>query len=276
MISIVVCSINEFEFERFSNSVRTSIGTDFEIIKICNSIENLSIAEAYNKGASLAKFDVLAFVHEDVVFQSNGWGNILLSFFSSLHNPGILGISGNSYHPISPSDWWVPCKNSRHFNYLSNTKNGNVGEGVLRSSNDFVAIRAFCLDGVFLACIKDKFEKFYFDEGLDGFHGYDTSLCLRFSLYYNNYYVPGICIEHFSVGNYNIQYLLNTIQANQSVLYSLPFSSSGRFKFRMEILSYIEFVKKISIYKLPFFRKINFIIKYFVLIIMSYFKLLFR
>ena len=117
MISIIVCSINSNLFNTLSNSIENTIGLEYQIIKIDNSKEKLSIAQAYNKGASKARFKVLVFVHEDIIFHTIGWGEILISHFKSLENPGVLGVAGNSYLPISPSDWWGCSSKNRHYNY---------------------------------------------------------------------------------------------------------------------------------------------------------------
>jgi hypothetical protein len=97
MISIIVCSINDRLFIQFSNSVKETIGADYEIIKIDNNIEKIGISEAYNKGARLSKYEYLLFSHEDVIFETKNWGLKLINHFRNLNNPGMLTIAGSPY-----------------------------------------------------------------------------------------------------------------------------------------------------------------------------------
>lgn len=228
MISIIVCSIDENLFRDFSSSLDRSIGTPYEIIRIENDKENLSISKAYNLGAIEAKNQLLLFVHEDMIFHSKGWGRKLFDHFETLKNVGILGIAGSSYLPISPSDWWLGNRKYLHTNLLSNEKNGKFRDGVLKNSGDLIPKSVFLLDGMFLAMKKSVWEEFPFDESLDGFHGYDTSICLRVSKKYQNYFVPEILIEHFSKGYPNKTWLINTVHAKYSVLPDIDLIRKGQ------------------------------------------------
>lgn len=218
MISLVVCSISESDFKRLSESISNTIGVEFEIVRINNLLENLSIAQAYNRGADLARFDYLVFVHEDVVFYTQNWGLILIRYFKTLKKVGVLGIAGSSYQPISPTDWWVSDKRYIHSNFLSNSKGGIQGQGVLKCQGEQIPQKVFSLDGMFLALKKSVFLEFSFDESLEGFHGYDTDLCYQVGQKYQNYFLPNILLEHFSVGNPNSDWLKNTIAANKKIL----------------------------------------------------------
>ncbi len=213
MISVIVCSIDENLFNRFSESLAKTIGVEYEIIKIENQIEKLPIAKAYNKGAGQASFDFLVFVHEDVVFQSPNWGEKLMSRFHSLTNPGILGIAGSNYLPISPSYWWIPDPTRRFCNYMDNHESGKIGEGKHRNSGHSNPVPVFLLDGMFLAMKKEVFKKVKFDESLEGFHGYDTSISLRSAQNFQNYFIPDVLIEHFSPGKPNSTWILNTVNS---------------------------------------------------------------
>lgn|GEM_PF-793306 len=235
MISIIVCSVNEDYFNRFKESISKTIGIEYEIIKIDNQKEKLSIAKAYNKGAILSSFDHLVFVHEDVVFHSEYWGQKLVDYFNVLGNPGVLGIAGSNYLPISPSYWWIPDQTRRFCNYMDNNELGKVGEGKQRNSGHENPMPVFLLDGMFLAMKKEAFDKIKFDESLEGFHGYDTAICLRSAIQFQNYFVPDILIEHFSHGKPNSTWLLNTLD---SYLVKEAILSQFDFDPKIEIKSY--------------------------------------
>lgn len=264
MISIIVCSINANLFSRFSESLAKTIGVDYEVIRIENHIEKLSIAKAYNKGASQAIYDLLVFVHEDVVFHTENWGKNLLEHFKSLENPGIIGIAGNSYHPLFPSDWWVPSASFRHFNFISNKKGGKSEEGILMSSQDKLPKKVICTDGVFMAVYSNVFSNFLFDESLMGFHGYDTSISLRVSKDYVNYFVPDILIEHFSSGNYTNEFWKNTVIANLVFFEFYRRKSVGELCFEIEFYSLKKNIINLFRYKLRlklFFKIIKLVFK---------------
>lgn len=249
MISLIVCSKNPYYFEQFVKSVINTVGEDFEIIKIDNLVEKLSIAQAYNKGASRAKFSILVFVHEDVIFHTHNWGKLLIEYFKKLYNPGVLGIAGASYLPISPSDWWISDKRYLNMNFISNTKSGKVGEGKLKSTKVQEPIKVFALDGMFLSAEKSVWKEFQFDESLDGFHGYDTSICYRISQKFQNYFIPCILIEHFSKGYPNHTWLKNTIRSNRSIIYFiLSKKTNNLIDKRVEIKVYHLFLEQLIKY----------------------------
>jgi glycosyltransferase involved in cell wall biosynthesis len=235
MISIIVCSICQKNFIRLSDSIQEKIGIPFQLIRIENNIEKLSISEAYNKGADQAVYDFLCFIHEDVVFHTNQWGEALVKAFKGLPNPGVLGVAGSNYLPISPSYWWIPDPKRRFCNYLDNHETGNIGEGKLRFSGHTDPVQVYLLDGMFLAIKKEVFKKVKFDESLEGFHGYDTSICLRSAIEFQNYFIPNILIEHFSQGKPNVTWLLNTVNS-YSQKERIPFQ--GKIDGNLEVKSF--------------------------------------
>lgn len=246
MISLIVCSVSELLFEQFSLSVANSIGVEFELVRVENQFSQRSISMAYNYGSFQAKSEILVFVHEDVIFHTNNWGKILIDYFDTLQNPGVLGVAGSSYLPISPSDWWVSDQQYVHTNFLSNTKGGACVGGVLNRVGEQEPKKVFSLDGMFLAMKKSVWEEFPFNESLEGFHGYDTSICYRVSQKYQNYFVPGILLEHFSKGYPNEIWLKNTISANEFVLpFILESKKNGVFDNSLEIKSYRLFLRQL-------------------------------
>lgn len=246
MISLIVCSSSSHFYSIFSKSVAESVGCVYEIIKIDNYDSKYSITQAYDLGASKAKWNILVFLHEDVVFHSKNWGNELIRYFNTLKNPGVLGIAGSSYLPISPSDWWLSDRQYLHSYFLSNKKDGKVGEGVLTSYGQQVPKIVYALDGMFLAIKKNIYQEFSFNTSLSGFHGYDTAICYQVSQKYHNYFVPGILLEHFSKGYPNETWLKNTIAANQSVLsFFIEKKKLGFLDSSLEIKSYHLFLRQL-------------------------------
>ncbi|WP_425639478.1 glycosyltransferase [Algoriphagus yeomjeoni] len=249
MISIIVCSIDDFWFNNFSESLEKTIGLEHEIIRVDNKNENLSIAKAYNKGATKAIFDYLVFIHEDIIFHTVNWGNLLVEYFETLENPGVLGVVGSSYLPISPSDWWVSNRSFIHANYISNSKSGKSENGVLQRKGDQIPAKVYSLDGMFLAIKMATFLEFQFDEELPGFHGYDTDLCYQISQKYQNYFVPCILMEHFSKGQPNSTWLENTEKAKRKILPVIEkLKFNNRVQVSLEIKAYHLFLGQLHKY----------------------------
>ncbi|MEB2782423.1 glycosyltransferase [Algoriphagus sp. C2-6-M1] len=264
MISIIVCSRLRFLFEQVSRNIRESCGVDFEILEVNNAIYKWPLTKAYNYGGLKANNDILVFVHEDVIFHTKDWGKILLNYFETLANPGLLGVAGSSYLPISPTDWWISNQRYIHTNFLSNSKNGVPGLGVLNSMGKQFPQNVFALDGMFLAMRRSVFLEFPFDESMPGFHGYDTDLSYQVSQSYQNYFIPGILIEHFSKGYPDGVWLHNTISANKKILpFILELKSKVGFDANMERKSFHLFLGQLRKFGSSRFENIRLAIFYF-------------
>lgn len=256
MISIVVCSINESFYRNLVDSIKNTIGENlvWEIVKIDNNIFKYSLSEAYNLGAKNAKFNIIVFVHEDVVFRTFDWGFELINNFSILDNPGFLGIAGSNYQSFFPNDWWCPLVEKRFFNYIQSDKN-NTFCSVYKCSYNNSFEQVVCLDGVFLACKKEVILDILFDEDIKGFHGYDVSACIRMSIKYKNYFINNILIEHFSLGCHDLVYFNNLINVYRKYKFVLPISFSDKLDLSIEYKGYVQFLNLffstsfISIYK---------------------------
>ncbi|GAB2497053.1 glycosyltransferase [Algoriphagus taiwanensis] len=265
MISIIVLSNRRSLFSEFEKSVKLTIGSSFELIRVDNFQNQFSIFKGYNLGAKQAQNNILLFVHEDIIFHSKNWGKLLINYFETLSNPGVLGVAGCSYLPISPSDWWVGNRTYLHTNFLSNDKNGVIGEGKHMIYGDQVPCPVFGLDGMFLAMKKTVWEEFPFDESLKGFHGYDTSICYQVSKCYQNYFIPGILIEHFSKGYPNEVWLENTIAANRLVLpFILERKRFGSLDCPLEIKSYRLFLRQLMKFSSNVSYKFSYAWKYLI------------
>ncbi len=103
MLSIIISSYQDDYLQQFKTNVEATIGNDFvyEIVTVQNN-NKYSINEAYNKGARIAKYNNLLFIHEDVVFSTNGWGDKLVALLSK-ENVGCIGVAGEDYESYFPS-----------------------------------------------------------------------------------------------------------------------------------------------------------------------------
>ncbi|MEY8758570.1 glycosyltransferase [Chryseobacterium tongliaoense] len=197
MISIIVSSYQEHYYNQLIKNIDETIGPcQYEIIQVWNPAL-MGITKAYNLGASKAKYEYLLFIHEDIIFHTQKWGEKLISHLKE-RQVGIIGVSGSSYVPTAPSSWTVSIEYQRT-NILESTKEQPVPrhtKTTLGNRNEVYGV-----DGVFLAIKKTDFIIYKFNEDLKGFHGYDLDLSLRVSKTLQNYVVDDILIEHFSMGN---------------------------------------------------------------------------
>lgn len=206
MLSIIISSYQPEYFQNLSENIRQTIGQDFEyeIIQIQNP-NSMGICEAYNKGAAQAKFDNLLFLHEDVEFETQNWGNILGEYFTN-NEIGAIGVAGNNYIPNVPFAWWDSFEND--FRNMQQYKKKEF----LRTYKLEQDHKVYSLDGVFLACTKKTFEQFPFDENIKGFHCYDLNFSVRIANQFQNMVTSKIMLRHFSEGTKNKEWFINLIR----------------------------------------------------------------
>ena len=203
MISIITCSTNPDFFYLLEKSIKDTCTFDFEIIKIDNSIEKLSLSQAYNKGAKKSQFSYLVFVHEDVEFMNSCWDESLLTLLEN-KEIGIIGIAGSNYLPSTPSGWYLP---DEKYNKVFIHQGFKYKKAPVRFDNQGEDLTpVYLLDGVFLAMRKEVWMEFPFNERLRGFHAYDVDICQRVCSKYQNLFTKQIELFHKSEGKVDISY----------------------------------------------------------------------
>src|SRR5688572_480816 len=105
MISVIICSASSLLLNNIKKNIKDTIGVPFEILAYENSKVQRGISQIYNQGVTEANYEILCFVHEDVVFDSVGWGEEVLTAFNLNHKLGLLGVAGSSYKSLAPSGW---------------------------------------------------------------------------------------------------------------------------------------------------------------------------
>ena len=83
MLSIIVSSYQPENFSALEKNIAETCGVDYELIKIDNP-GIMGIPKAYNKGAKKARFENLLFLHEDVLFHTQNWGENVAGVLSIL------------------------------------------------------------------------------------------------------------------------------------------------------------------------------------------------
>lgn len=211
MLSIIISSYEERFYNVLKKNIEHTCGINYEIIKIDNP-GIMGVSKAYNIGISKAQFEYFLFLHEDVIFHTENWGEKLIKHLDN-EEVGMVGIAGSNYVPVVPCGWYVNNANN-HFIYLiQNSKEGNQPEML-----NFMKLKkhqVYGLDGVFMGVKKEKLGLQMFNEKLNHFHGYDLDLSLNISKKYKNYVISDILIEHFSLGGADGKCLEANIQVRK-------------------------------------------------------------
>lgn len=196
MISIVISSYQPTFFAALEKNIAETIGVTYEIVKIHNP-GTMGICAAYNKGGTLAKYPYLLFLHEDVLFHTENWGEKLITHLEK-PNCGVVGIAGSNYVPQAPSGWYMLKKEHNFISIIQNDKSGGNKKKI--KTFDEIRVPAFGLDGVFMAVKREIYAEIKFCNYLTGFHSYDLDFSLAVGAKYNNYIISDITVEHFSEG----------------------------------------------------------------------------
>lgn len=225
MISVIICSKSRSLLDKVTTSIEETIGVPYEIIVIDNSLGKMGICEAYNKGAADAKFDYLCFGHEDVIYHTQGWGKNMVAH---LEKPeiGVIGVCGCVIKPKSPSGAILFYGDK--VNRTSMLQSVPNGVPYRKYDNPFEEEKSEVkiLDGVFLACRKEVWEKNRFDQTrFPNFHGYDIDFSLQVSRALKNYVVYDILLEHFSEGHNNKAWVESVLALTEKWKSYLPASS---------------------------------------------------
>ena len=208
MLSIIISSYQPEFYLALEKNIAESIGIPYEIMKIDNP-GIMGICEAYNRGAEKAQYDFLLFLHEDVLFETQDWGRILMNLLNT-ENIGCIGIAGADYIPEVPIGWWMIKNHCYSHITHANLINQKVHKFTFSSNSGLKKVNF--IDGVFIACPKKNWLTIKFDERLKGYHAYDISFSLHTNVYFENYITNLISMKHFSQGKPSKEWLESLIQ----------------------------------------------------------------
>jgi glycosyltransferase involved in cell wall biosynthesis len=225
MISIIVCSINKAYLEQVKQNIAFTIGAEHEIIAIDNTVNSIGICAVYNKAAAAAKYPYLCFLHEDVLFHSNGWGAIAAEILSD-KGIGILGICGGVYKSQAPSAWIDIPRSHRRANMKWRDEKGALIDYINRTSEQSDLSETVTLDGLCLMMRKEVWQEYKFDEvNVKGFHYYDLDIALRVGKKYRLVVSHKISAEHLSLGNFGNAWIKETLLFHKRFYNQLPVST---------------------------------------------------
>ena len=208
-ISIIICSRNKCLPHNVRNNIHATVGVEYELIVIDNSLRNKTIFQAYNDGVSKSSGDILVFMHDDVIFRSNNWGGVCMEHFQKDEKLGVIGIYGGHYlskYVSHVGDSGFDSKN--YYQWI----NGNLHHYFSCSSvfDKNGEIECVAVDGIFIAMRREVAKLVAFDETYKGFHLYDMDICMQtWNVGYEVKVVNDIIIEHKNTPNINKTFLDN-------------------------------------------------------------------
>lgn len=227
MISIVTCTKNRKSIGELETNIAATIGVPFELIVIENPIGAFGIAEAYNRGGRQTIYPVICFMHDDILFETENWGPVVLQHLSD-ERIGLIGLAGGDTKGWVPSSWSSSIYPSevnlvQHYKYKIALPQRIVHSGYRNSSDK--ARRVASLDGVWMCVRREVFEKFKFDEKtFTGFHGYDIDYSLQVGTEYQVVVVFDLVLHHFSEGRFDKSWIDAAIKVSNKWYNRLPYS----------------------------------------------------
>lgn len=225
MISIIISSANPEYLIAIKKNINETVGIPYEILAVANGNGEKGICEVYNTAGAQAKYDVLCFMHEDIILHTPDWGKKVMEIMSE-PEIGLLGIAGSTYKSLTPGEWALPgIDQSRHklnliqsYKFVKKEPTRYPISASLKKKEEVVII-----DGVWMCTRKDVFKEFQFDqELLKGFHGYDIDYSLNVRSKFNVYMTYEVLLEHLSEGNYSEEWLKATLLIHYKHLANLP------------------------------------------------------
>jgi hypothetical protein len=210
MISIIISSSNPEYLSAVKKNIDETVGIPYEIIAVPNGDGKKGICEVYNAAGAKAKYDVLCFMHEDVILHTQAWGRKVAEILSD-PEIGLLGVAGSTYKTLTPGGWAPPALPPSRYktNFLQHFKFAEKERihDYYNSDNESTS-QVVTVDGVWMCTRKEIFEQFKFDEQmLKRFHGYDIDYSLQVGSAYKVMVTFEVLLEHFSEGNYSDEWL---------------------------------------------------------------------
>lgn len=216
MISIVYSTRKDNP--EFKEHIKKTCGhKKIEVIQIVNDGE-MSLTQAYNKGLDEANNDLIVFCHDDLIFDTNNWGNKLIKLFNKNPEYGIIGIAGTT--DLIDGRWWT-IKESMN-GVVSHQHEGKKWTNYYSKDQGNKLKDMVVLDGLFFAVNKTKI-KHRFDEDFHGFHFYDISFC--FPNYLDGVKIgltTQIRVTHLSIGQTNTQWEGHKVRFEEKYSDKLP------------------------------------------------------
>jgi hypothetical protein len=225
MISIIISSVSKTQLNDVSANIAATIGVPYEIIATDNSNGEKGICEVYNSAAQRAQYDIICFMHEDVIIKTINWGEVVQHIFAGDDSIGLAGIVGSTYKSLMPSGWvCYGLHELLHYNIIQSFKRSDTPTKHEYNNPDNEKLTPVaCVDGVWFCTTKKVVAEIKFDEKLlTGFHGYDIDFSLAVNQKYKVVVTYDVLLNHLSEGGFERDWLLDTLKLHDKWKRNLP------------------------------------------------------
>jgi hypothetical protein len=134
-----------------------------------------SLPEIYNIGLNDSKYDIVVFIHDDLILETKNITPKIIRLFDKNPDYGIIGIAGTDN--LISGMWWQDRSSmygivghehegKRHVNHYSK---GDYSENLKQ---------VIVVDGLFIMVHKKRI-KHTFNQQFEGFHFYDLPICIE-------------------------------------------------------------------------------------------------
>ncbi len=225
MFSVIICSIHPGLLEQIKTNLAETIGSPYELLVWDNRAEQKGLCEVYNLMASRATQPLCCFIHEDILFQTLGWGSLLAKAFDADPSVGLIGVAGPIYKSKTPSGWSSGLTAIDRANIFHRDPEGRSIH-ILQNPSRAATEPVVCVDGVFLCTPTHVWRQKRFDEEmLKGFHLYDLDFSFRVAATHRVLVHYGIDIMHLTTGgNFGDEWVVTTLDWHRRCAPQLPAS----------------------------------------------------
>ncbi len=262
MLSVLICSNDIFYQNQVRENIKNTIGVPYEILCFDNRLEKKGICYVYNELASKASFPHLCFVHEDVLFRTQGWGKHILDSFAEDSNIGVIGVAGSKYKSKTFSGWYTGYREFDCANILHLDRNGGATQLIFLANDSHNKIEeVVSIDGVFISCRKEIWEQVRFDDDqLKGFHFYDIDFSLRAAQHCSVMVTYEIDMVHITTGgDFGNNWVDTAIAYHQSNNDKLPYTKLRSVPHDIEIRIANTWLDRLKTVKISWAKKVKWI-----------------
>jgi glycosyltransferase involved in cell wall biosynthesis len=216
MVSVVYCTREHNE--EHSKHIHKMFGhPKVEVIEYINKGEGLT--KFYNKGLKDAKYDIVVFLHDDIIIETKQVASKLVKLYENNPEYGVLGVAGSKYM-AETGKWWENPK--KMYGRVSHTHEGKTWLSAYSKDLGNDVEEVVNVDGVFFSVHKKRI-KVDFDETVKGFHFYDVDFSFRNYLSGVKVGVhTNVRINHMSIGITNDEWEQNRIEFAEKFKDNLP------------------------------------------------------
>lgn len=222
MISVIICSRGPAYRAEVTANIAATIGVPYELVVVDNSANKYGICAAYNEGAARSQYDILCFAHEDIAFQTPGWGAIVAEILGDA-SIGVLGTAGGKWLGKVPNSWWGCGPERLSINLYDASRDGALNTHTFLQPEGQPLADVAAVDGLWLCARKAAWAQFPFDaHTFPDFHFYDVDFCASVLAHYRVCVTFRVDLTHYSRGNFNDSWYVNADRFYRKHAHRLP------------------------------------------------------